>query len=723
MAQNVSGAPASRNNKPSTTKGPATSKMSSHCTIPGGHCRYFLQSRCKFENSCHSLHDEAFKKTFLLKKGSMTGTKRHSLAVAKPTPNNISEKTLVPGTPKAQKCEIAQEILSTSRSQVEGCYPTPPASPNDLKSGLGHEYRGTEVTPPTTPIRKADRSSGYQLVYTAETVNNAGRASWDAHYRSPQTDESSTTYPPAYTAETVNHAARASWDAHYRPNQADSKDAICKAVEVIETASNTAPVSCNTHSSHTQPAKSDVVGKVAAIIETVTSPALASSDENDKSIVLYPAAETAETVNNAARASWDTHYNPVIIDETVTQLFEKIHAASIKGPTISLRSRRSHNNTFDTLAEAAEAAVRMSRKQQSHTENKKPNTANEKSPKLQAAEGYKKALQAGKISNVLNKAESAKLDVIIASQHWEAPIQAKADNTGALVCQHPKSIANTPDHWTSQSRSNSKNWGRNDYMAWAKRNLTDATAIKLARTYCDRLENGTAPMRLFSRMGKKAPPGTSFKDFSFLPYELREEIWRLVLENEKSDVRLVWQRKDHGNGHFTNNSFYNANNRQRLLFVSQESREIALKHNYELAFGTRHLAPQTYFDFKRDRLFIHTSHANELYDLVRFLHNKDLERIQNLAIPLRDFLQGDEHKIATALCRFKNVKMIHLVCGDGLEDVTYCRAGSERLAKEIQRFVYKTWRKHHDPNSRPKVRMYTIPAMIAQLFKIDNLVY
>jgi hypothetical protein len=720
MAKNVSGVQASRNTKPSIARGPTTSIMPSYRTILGGHCRYFIQSRCRFGDSCYYPHDEAVKTAFVLQKVSTTRAKQHNLAVANPTPDNTSGNTPLPGTPMAQKCEIAQGILDTSRAQVEGHYPTPPPSPKDLKPGFGHEYRGTEVTPPTTPVRKVNRPAGYQTAYTAETVNHAGRVSWDTHYRSAQTDESGNPYPPAYTAETVNHAARASWDAHYRPAQADSSDALCKAVEAIEIACNTAPT---THYPHTQTVKSDAICKAIETIETASNLAPASWDETDKSDTLCQAAETAETVNNAARASWDTHYRPVIIDETVTQLFEKIYAASIKVPKIALRSRRSHNNNFDTLAEAAEAALLVARKQRSYSEDQQPTFTGEKSANLQAAEGYKKALLAGKIPNVLSKAESAKLDVIIASQYWEAPIQAIVDNTGVLACQTPKSITNTPDYWTNQIRSNSKNWGPNDYMVWAKHNLTDATAIKLARTYSDHLENGTAPMRLFSRRGEQATPGQSFKDFSLLPYELREQIWLMALENEKNDVRLVWQREEHGEGHFTNNSFFNANNQQRLLFVSRECRELAIKHNYELAFGTRHSSAQTYFDFKRDRLFIHTSHTNELYDLVKFLRTKDVERIQNLAIPLRDFLQGDEHKIARALCRFKNVKMIHLVCGDGLEDVTYCRAGSARLAKNIQRFLYNTWRKHNDPNSWPKVRMYTIPAMIAQLFKIDNLVY
>lgn len=433
---------------------------------------------------------------------------------------------------------------------------------------------------------------------------------------------------------------------------------------------------------------------------------------------LYQTVETADTVSQAGRTSWDILYRPADKDEITEQVLRKIYSASIKDPRLATKSSRSSDSIFYQLAQIAESAIR-------HAQGKFVASSaiiGQKSAEVKAAEGYKKAVLTGKISNVLSKTEQAHLDVIIASQYWDSPLPDKEDTPSATAFQFPKSIAGVPGKCDTLAQSSTKNWGQNEYLLWAKRNLTDATAIKVAKTYCDHLENGTAPMRLFSMMGKQAPPGTSFKDFSLLPYELREQIWLLALEKEKNDVRLVWRYKQK-NGHSTHNSFINANNQQRLLFVNHELRNLALKHNYELAFGTRHSPPQTYFDFKRDRLFIHTRGTQELYYLVRFMLTKDVERVQNLAIPLRDFVQGKEHHIARALCKFKNVKRIHLVCGDGLEDVTFCGAGNARLAKNIQRFLYDTWRKHNDPHKWPKVRMYTLPAMTAQFFRIDNMLY
>jgi hypothetical protein len=226
---------------------------------------------------------------------------------------------------------------------------------------------------------------------------------------------------------------------------------------------------------------------------------------------------------------------------------------------------------------------------------------------------------------------------------------------------------------------------------------------------------------MFSGMGKQAPPGTTFHYFSLLPYEIREDIWLYALSMEKNDVRLIWMYETGDNGHCTNTSFVNANQQQRLLLVNHELRDLALKHNYKLAFGTKHSRPQTYFDYSRDRLFLHTRHSNELPALVKYLHPRERDRIITLAVPLRDFVNGDEHSNAEALGKFRNVKRIHLVCGDGLEDRTYAGAGDKGLAKAIQRMLYDTWRRNDDPGSWPRVRMNTIPALTAKYFGIDDM--
>ena len=422
---------------------------------------------------------------------------------------------------------------------------------------------------------------------------------------------------------------------------------------------------------------------------------------------------------------WATDHCAAKVDDITTRVFFKIHSVSANLPHLTTKTRRSRNDNEQPLAEIAEAALKHAQKRDVvyGSDVFHPAVAGDMSILVQAAEGYKNALMAGKVSNVLERSEQAHLDIIIASKHWDSQLAAPEDAPTTSISLAPKPIANTPGQWNSPQQSSTKVWGQSDYMAWAKRNLTDATAIKLARTYCDRLQNGTAPMSLFGYMGKQAPPGTVFQYFSFLPYELREQIWLYALEDERNDVRLVWQRERRDDGHVTKTSFVNANQQQRFLFVNREIRGLALKHNYELAFRTRHSPAQTFFDFKRDRLFLHTRHSNEVPDLVKHIHRDDAIRIHTLAVPLRDFIMGNENRIAEALCRFKNVKRIHLVCGDGLEDKTYGGAGDLGLAKAIQRFFYNTWRKHNDPTSCPRFRMYTIPALAAKFLEIDNMRY
>lgn len=441
--------------------------------------------------------------------------------------------------------------------------------------------------------------------------------------------------------------------------------------------------------------------------------------------------------NNTAEGTvWDTRYPPVKFDvwaaseshvpaeDITTRVFSKIHSAAAKLPRLTTQTRRSHDNV-QSIVEVAEAALNFVLKRTLTYGSAvfEPEVDGDWSLLVRAGEAYKKALGAGKMPNVLKKSEQAHLDIIIASQHWDDPTNDTKSMLKTSILQISKSVANPPEHLKAVQKTSTKTWEKSDYWAWAQRNLTSETAIKLVKTYRSSLDNGTAPLSLYSNMGKQAPPGTTFHHFSLLPYELREQIWLEALAVEKNDVRLIMTRETRVNGRHGHASFVNANKQQRLLFVNRELHHLAMHHNYELAFGTRYSPAKTYFDFSRDRLFLHTKHSNELHDMVRHIQPQDADRISVLAVPLRDFVIGDEHRVAEALCKFRKVKHIHLVCGDGLEDKTYAGAGDPKLAKSIEKFIYKTWRQHNSATSWPKVRMYTIPALSARLFGIDEMMY
>lgn len=450
----------------------------------------------------------------------------------------------------------------------------------------------------------------------------------------------------------------------------------------------------------------------------------------------WGASDAGWNTNSAGVALWNTTNRPEEDDDTWTtsqtctpadditaRVFSKIYFETVKLPHLTTKTRTSRNNQDQPLFEIAQAALLFAQKHgiTNGLDILDPSFTGDTSILVKAAEGYANALKGMKVPDVLKKRERAHLDVIIASQYWDEGTSTTEGPSTTSVCDASSSITKPSGALNAIQQSSTKTWEQSDYWAWAKRNLTNATAIKLARTYCQGLENGTGPRKMFSGMGKQAPPGTTFHYFSLLPYEIREDIWLYALSMEKNDVRLIWMYETGDNGHCTNTSFVNANQQQRLLLVNHELRDLALKHNYKLAFGTKHSRPQTYFDYSRDRLFLHTRHSNELPALVKYLHPRERDRILTLAVPLRDFVTGDEHSNAEALGKFRSVKRIHLVCGDGLEDRTYAGAGDKGLAKAIQRMLYDTWRRTDDPGSWPRVRMNTIPALTAKYFGIDDM--
>jgi hypothetical protein len=331
----------------------------------------------------------------------------------------------------------------------------------------------------------------------------------------------------------------------------------------------------------------------------------------------------------------------------------------------------------------------------------------QKSIRVQLAEAYKEDLLSGRIPDRLKKTEHAELERMIAEQYWQAPLPG----------------TNNPPASTTTSAAPSWNSGETDYLVWAKRNLTDPAAIRLARTYGKELESSTTPVQLYRELRKRTPPHTSFTSFSLLPYEIRQQIWEYALDTEETDVRLVWDYQMR-NGHHTRTRLANASPTPRLLLVNHELRSLALKRTYERTFSTRHSAATTYFDFSKDRLFLHTSSAAELPHMLRYIRTRDAERLRSLAIPLRDLLKSSERRgLAQILCRFRNLERLDLVCGDGLEDMACGGAGDEKLAEKIQKWLASVWKIRHAPESGPEVHMYLIPAIMAHCLRIDNLMY
>jgi hypothetical protein len=104
--------------------------------------------------------------------------------------------------------------------------------------------------------------------------------------------------------------------------------------------------------------------------------------------------------------------------------------------------------------------------------------------------------------------------------------------------------------------------------------------------------------------------------------------------------------------------------------VNQQSHDLAVKR-YELTIHcSRNPAAKShsYFNYANDTLFFRTEYANELPLIVRCIRPSDLERIQRIALPFRDFQKGHIHKICQAMFYFRNLKSVMLVAGDGRAD-------------------------------------------------------
>lgn len=88
-----------------------------------------------------------------------------------------------------------------------------------------------------------------------------------------------------------------------------------------------------------------------------------------------------------------------------------------------------------------------------------------------------------------------------------------------------------------------------------------------------------------------------FHDFLKLPYEIRQQIWKIVAEERRT---VVVKANLPGNHSIRLSS---SSPPPAMLHVCAESREVALKY-YTLAFGRHGHPAQIYFNFDRDILFL-----------------------------------------------------------------------------------------------------------------------
>ena len=259
-----------------------------------------------------------------------------------------------------------------------------------------------------------------------------------------------------------------------------------------------------------------------------------------------------------------------------------------------------------------------------------------------------------------------------------------------------------------------KSWDDHGEQSWALTNLRRTTINKILA----HIENGEIPISFFQTIPEMAPPGTSFPLFAVLPTELRIQIWKYVIDGERYEARIKIHYEVEF-GHYTRCKFMPQNCAPRLLHVNHEARHLAQQH-FDVTFGTCHHRSLTYFNYKTDRLFIHTRGAGELPLFVNNLIKFDRNRIERLCLPLRDFVTNPDSPIlAKAVSKFSGLKTLFLVVGDGREDSKWGE-NPEPHARSIQKFISPFWRKANG-TPMPYVIVHVISALQAHLYKIDGL--
>lgn len=122
----------------------------------------------------------------------------------------------------------------------------------------------------------------------------------------------------------------------------------------------------------------------------------------------------------------------------------------------------------------------------------------------------------------------------------------------------------------------------------------------------------------------KFAPGvpTTFHHFSLLPFELRDQIWRCAIAEEKLNCRVEYQYELDTLDRHIEKRFVPLLRSPTFLLVNGETRELAMKF-YEKTFGTKDYQYREglcWFNFDADRLFLHTQNHKEYKNVSRSHH-------------------------------------------------------------------------------------------------------
>ncbi|KAL3421721.1 hypothetical protein PVAG01_05877 [Phlyctema vagabunda] len=278
----------------------------------------------------------------------------------------------------------------------------------------------------------------------------------------------------------------------------------------------------------------------------------------------------------------------------------------------------------------------------------------------------------------------------------------------------PLQIQDKPQPVKSVPKANVP-WDTDEMVAWAHNNLPIKTRISFLKNYY------ANPQEVYSKRGEPKHTTALFPRFGEMPYEIRSQIWQVYLEeiSKGQTVRLKVHYEDVEFG-VPAYSFHARSGESPLLRVNQETRDIALKH-YSKVFASNSHPATTYFNFRKDKLFLHTRGPCDLEIFVNSVNAHDCKRIRCLIIPLRAWVFSTNHdKFCSWLAKFRRCAAIQFVTGNGLTEAPY--RDDPGFGGMLLERLEPHWRRNNGPERpMPTFRFHVIDALHAKGLRIDNL--
>lgn len=268
-------------------------------------------------------------------------------------------------------------------------------------------------------------------------------------------------------------------------------------------------------------------------------------------------------------------------------------------------------------------------------------------------------------------------------------------------------------------------WDSITLKKWAEANLRPEVLAHYLKAYGGYLDQGVIPvsaLHLDPSKPRAKVHNAKFRGFSRLPYEIREQIWNYALDNVHFDCRIGIRRRK-----YDNNPELEPRVRitrrgppPQILRINSEVREIALRR-WESTFRTKtSSARHCFFNFTNDRLFFHGTAAWQLLHIAEAILPEDRCRVRSIAIPLRDFVNGDKENFVKTIMLFRNLKELWILVGDSREDEPWAK---NHFCKKIWETVRKTWARTYLGTPMPNVWKQILPAFQAKYYRIDGLLW